>query len=159
MVNSDIMRYKSKIAGMLCNNKDIIEALNVKEHEEEIMYNHIFPYIYVDYPVEETKNFICFSLDIPRIDKRNEYFKHAELTVYAICHRNEMKTSYGGTRADVLEGLIIDMFNWNIDIGFELALTSSMEKIINDKYHARVLKFNTLKFNSLNCGIKNGSTR
>lgn len=157
MLNSDTMKYKTRVASMLCDNQDIVEALDAKDPNEELMYHTIFPHIYIPGVEELSRTVICYGLDFPRIDKRNEYFKDSNLVFYVISHRDHMKTTYGGTRTDVLEGLIVKMFGWNINLGLELKLKSSVEKIINDTYHSRIIVFETLAFNNLDCGIKHGS--
>lgn len=156
MLNSDTMQFKTRIATMLCANQDIVEVLDVEDPNKELLYNTIYPFIYIPGIEETVRTVICYVLDCPRIDK-NEYFKEARLVFYVISHRDHMKTTYGGTRTDVLEGLIINMLNWSVELGLELRLKASEEKNISNNYHARIITFETLKLNSLNCGIKNGS--
>lgn len=147
------MKYKTKIITMLSNDEDIITALDVKENEK-LLYNYLYPYFYIDDIQEIVKNYICVTLD-HKINE-NEYFKDAVLIFHIICHKSEenMKTKFDGNRCDLLEGLIINKFNWNTNIGLELKAQRSIEGNLTNKYYHRTVEFKTLRFNSLECGVK-----
>lgn len=153
MYIEDTITYKQQVAQMICENQDIIEALDIKEEDNpnELMYNYVFPFIYIPNVPETVKTTIGFALNFPSKNNKNDLFKNSELTIYVISHRNHMKTDFGGTRTDLIAGILDKIFNRDSSIGLRLLLKNSEEIIISDTFYARKMTFSTLAFNGEIC--------
>lgn len=159
MDNANITLFKNKVADMLLNNRELLSALRIKENDMEkvgnIMYRYIYPYPFIDEVQETERSIICYSLDFPAINSKNEYFKDAVLTFYIVVRskKGDMRTNMG-VQTDVLAQHIDNIFAWSDKFGPELIPTSNVEKVLSQNYHMRVLKYNVVAMNSLECGNK-----
>lgn len=107
----DIGVCKSAIINSLLNDNEIIEVMLGKnftnEQVENIVYDQVFPYLYIDETQTETKAYICCEVNIPRIPTNT--IKDMTITIWAFCHKDIMKYSkkgYRGTRTDILADMI-----------------------------------------------------
>lgn len=157
--NANITMFKNKVADMLLSNDELIEALNIKDNDvqvkKDLMYRYIYPYPFVDEVQETERTIICYSLDFPTINSRNEYFKNAVLTFYIIVRSKtgDMRTDKG-VQTDVIAELIDDMFAWNNNFGQQLIPLSNVEDALSQNYHMRIMKYHVTSMNSLECGNK-----
>lgn len=100
--------YKFEISKAFTKFNDIGELMLGNEYdqetaEEQLMYQNIFPYLYIEGTQTVEKAYLCVEVDNPRIPNGN--IKEMEITVLAYCHKGIMKYSkygYAGTRADIL---------------------------------------------------------
>lgn len=144
----DKSEYKQKTMIELISDEDIVKLINQPKYTDdpsELIWKYIFPYIRISETQEETATFILLEVNVPKVSTVNYFFKDMLLTVGILTHAEWMKTEYGGTRNDLLSGIIIDKFNGNRDVvGNELELVSDVATVlIGGKYHYRELRFNS----------------
>jgi len=155
--DSDIMKLKRKFLNLIMENNNIMSLLNYTEYNPDnpsaCMYKVLFPYIKTDTAAISVQTYIGLSIISTSLSK-NDIYKNFVLTISVICHNDAMKTSYGGTRCDVICGELIKMLNWNSSIGFELDLGYDVEEPLNDKYYYRTIKFKSITSNSMVNGVK-----
>jgi hypothetical protein len=123
------------------------------EAPQDCMYEVLFPYIKIDYTVDQVGTYIGLKIDSPSICK-NELYKNFILTITVICNNSAMRTDYGGTRTDAICGELVKMLNWNNTIGFTLELTSDVEDVLNKDYYYRTVRFKSIASNSIKNGVK-----
>lgn len=107
----DIGTCKSAIINSILNDAEIMELMIGKkftdEQVENIVYNQVFPYLYIDETQTETKTYICCEVNVPRIPTNT--IKDMVITIWVFCHKDIMKYSkkgYRGTRTDILADMI-----------------------------------------------------
>ena len=114
MENSDVVELKRKFLKLIWDNEGIMGLLNYSEYDPEApqdcMYKILFPYIKLDYTVQEVGTYIGLKIDCPSICQ-NELYKNFILTITVICNNNAMKTDMGGTRTDLICKELIKMLN------------------------------------------------
>ena len=107
----DIGTCKSAIINSFLDDTEIMEVMLGKkftdEQVENIVYNQVFPYLYIDETQTETKTYICCEVNVPRIPTNT--IKDMTITIWVFCHKDIMKYSkkgYRGTRTDILADMI-----------------------------------------------------
>lgn len=107
----DIGICKSVIIDSLLDDTEIMELMLGKnftdKQVENIVYNQVFPYLYIDETQTETKTYICCEVNVPRIPTNT--IKDIVITIWIFCHKDIMKYSkkgYRGTRTDILADMI-----------------------------------------------------
>lgn len=111
-VLKDIGTCKSVIINSLLDNSEIMELMLGKKtytdsEAENLVYEQIFPYLYVDDEQDVTKSYICFEVNIPKIPTAT--IKDIYICIWCFCHKKIMKYSkkgYKGTRTDILADMI-----------------------------------------------------
>lgn len=155
-MNAPTSELKRKIMMKLAKDPKIFELIDNRdidpETPDDLIYNNIFPYTKVDHTVQEVGTYICIKLDYPKIN-RNEIYKNAELTFFIICNTNCMKVRGGFSRTDVIGERIIEMFDWNSELGFRIELVNEAENPIDENFYYRRLIFRSVSPN----GMKNGN--
>lgn len=152
-VSDDIVEMKRLIKQKLIEDSDILEALNNPDCEDspdEFLDTNIFGFIRIPTTQDTVRNFICFTVDDIEENRFNEAMKIQYIQFNCICHLDDMKTSYGIDRHDLLGFLIRDTFNWTNDFGTQFKLIYNKESTIDSDYYCRTLKFEATKPNSLN---------
>ena len=153
-VSDDIVEMKRLIKQKLISDQDILEALNNPKIDidspDEFLDNNIFGFIRIPTTQDTVRNFICFTVDDIEENRFNEAMKIQYIQFNCICHLDDMKTSYGIDRHDLLGFLVRDTFNWTNDFGTQFKLIYNKESTIDSDYYCRTLKFEATKPNSLN---------
>lgn len=156
MIISDVVKYKNKIMNKLCSIPDVAILINnpniTQENSDKMKNVNIFPYMKIPNTTMNIKNYICFDFNA-RSSNYNDLYKNISISISAICHGSDIKTSWG-SRHDILAGVILESLNWSNFLGLELELYSDTETILEKEYHARTLQFKNLTFNSLKNGVK-----
>lgn len=153
MLDSDISKNKRKIISALIENDDIVTALDASEIEDryDLTYTHLYPYLRVPDTQTETGSYILVAVSVPHVSTKNNSYKIMEITICVVSHQDHMQTQWGGTRNDIISGIIIDEFNWSDILGFEMELVSDKESILTDVYHLREIRFHALAKNYMGC--------
>lgn len=157
MTIDDISTYKQKTMERLIEDPDVLVLIKepeiVADDPSELIYENIFPYKRIQDTQEETKCFILVTVDVPKVSTRNYFFKDMLLMFTIISHKNIMKTSFGGTRNDLMSGAINRIFNGNKDYsGRRLELVSNIEgTLTGGDYMFREMRFNTQDSNTPSC--------
>lgn len=145
VIEDDISLSKRIIETVLCNDPDIIEVLDNPNidpaYPEDIIYTNIFPFIRIPGTQDESKNFICYSIDDTSISETNERMKQQSIQFTVFVHKDLVKTKYGVARHDLLGYLLRDTFNRSHLCGNELRLTQNRESVTDTDYCTRTLRF------------------
>ena len=154
MTLKDVGTYKNRIATILCNNKDVYDIILGRDYNEEIaqnelLYKHIFPYLYIDETQTKQESYICIEVDIPRT--MDFTYKQMKVIVWCYCHRGIMKDSkkgYSGTRSDILADAVDRLLNSSNDFGLgRLKLESATPLTSSKEYYGRQLVYSCAEFN------------
>lgn len=151
-VDDDIVRKKRIIEQMLYSDEDVVEALDNPNIDpscpEDLMYTNIYPCIRVPGTQDESKNFICFSVDDRELMPNNPVMKSQYVQFVIFVHKDHVKTKYGMARHDLLGYLVRDIFNLSNALGPQMELQSNREGVTDTDYHTRTLRFELIADNS-----------
>ena len=144
-LEDDISLSKRIIESVLCNDPDIIEILDNTTLDpnmpDEYFYENIYPFIRIPGTQDESKNFICYSIDDLSANEFNDRIKQQYVQFTIFVHKDLVKTKYGIARHDLLGYLIRDLFNRSHLFGHELKLVYDREGVTDTDYTTRTLKF------------------
>ena len=144
-LEDDISLSKRIIESVLCNDPDIIEILDNTTLDpnmpDEYLYENIYPFIRIPGTQDESKNFICYSIDDLSANEFNDRIKQQYVQFTIFVHKDLVKTKYGVARHDLLGYLIRDLFNRSHLFGHELKLVYDREGVTDMDYTTRTLKF------------------
>lgn len=157
-IKDDIASMKRLIKQTLISDPDILEALNNPELDidspDEFLDVNIFGFIRLPQTQDTARNFICFTIDDihgrDRDFQKNRVMKKQQISFHAICHLDNMKTSYGVDRHDLIGYLIRDRFNWTNLFGMQFRIVENKESAVDSDYYCRTLVFEATTTNSLN---------
>lgn len=143
-VANAISEWKNKAIELVLEQDEIMELLEMDDNEaDDPVYTRIFPYNHIPQTIEETKVYITFTVNVPRITF-NKIWAYPRLTVRVIAHQERMKLNMAGvsaTRIDYMAKLIVDLLTKN-DFGFgKLQLATNYEDLYNFIFHYRELVF------------------
>ena len=154
MTLKDIGKYKHRLLSIIVNSKDICEAIlgvnyNEENVDEELIYNNIFPYLYIDDTQTEQKSYICIEVDVPRT--MDFTYKDMKIIVWCYCHKGIMKYSkkgYSGTRSDILSDMVDRLLNSSNNFGLgRLKLQSCTYFSPSKEFYGRQLIYSCPEFN------------
>lgn len=154
MTLKDLGRYKYRLQTAILDSEDICETMLGKDYNkeivsEELMYEYIFPYLYVDETQTDTKSYICFEVDVPRTS--NFSYKDMKIIVWCYSHKGIMNykhTGYLGTRSDILSDMVDRLLNSSRDYGIgRLKLESATYFMPSSKFYGRQLIYSCSEFN------------
>ncbi len=153
MTEGTNVTYKRRIMSALCRDSDIFTLidepeLNAKEPEEMIGRN-IFPMVKVPGTSQVAKNYICVSVDTPRLSEGNDFWEDKLVTFVVACQEQNIMTPYSAARHDLIAACITEHFNWSNVLGFELKLVSDEEETWEQGYYVRILKYRNFSLNSI----------
>lgn len=144
-IEDDICLSKRIIDAILCGDEDIVEIIDNQQIDptvpEDLLYNNIYPFIRIPGTQDESKNFICYSIDDMSAHEYNDRMKQQYIQFVIFVHRDLVKTEYGVARHDLLGYLIRDIFNRSHLFGHELKLVTDREGTTDTDYTTRTLKF------------------
>lgn len=144
-LEDDISLSKRIIESVLCNDPDIIEILDNTTLDpnmpDEYLYENIYPFIRIPGTQDESKNYICYSIDDLSANEFNDRIKQQYVQFTIFVHKDLVKTKYGVARHDLLGYLIRDLFNRSHLFGHELKLVYDREGVTDTDYTTRTLKF------------------
>lgn len=154
MTLKDIGVYKNRLLTTIMKSEDICELILGKgfdktDIDEQLIYKHVFPYLYVDDTQTTTETYICVEVSVPRT--HNFTYKDMQVDIWCYCHKNIMKYSkkgYLGTRADIVSDMIDRLLNSSNDYGLgRLKLQSSVPLNISKAHYGRHLIYTCAEFN------------
>lgn len=143
-VANAISEWKDKAIQLVLSQDDIMNLLEMDEIEaDDPVYTRIFPYNHIPQTIEETKVYITFTVDVPKITF-NKVWAYPRMTVRVIAHQSRMKLDLAGvsaTRIDYIAKLIVNLLTKN-DFGYgKLHLATNYEDLYNFIFHYRELVF------------------
>ena len=149
----DMGSYKNRIISAFTSSEEICELLFNKEpyseqDVEKLIYDQIYPYLYVDDTQTNVKTYICFEVDVPKIPTST--IKDMKLIIWAYTHKDGMKYSkkgYSGTKVDILADMIERQLRESDKFGIgKPQLLSCTYFIPNNKYYGKTMIYNIPDF-------------
>jgi len=148
MYLDELSKYKIEIMKKLCSNNKIqslIMLYKTQNQGREMMYKNIFPYAFIPDTVTNASTFICFDLEVERVQNRT--FKDINILFWIFTHQTLMRTSEG-IRTDILADEIDKIINGNRNLGLG---TVELKKVLRvnpaKDYHGRSLLYRSVDFN------------
>lgn len=146
----DFFDYKNKLMEDLLTNEAIVELIDSDidiEDAKQLSYKRVFPYEYVPETVEEGKTFICFDVDIQRVQDKT--YLYPTLFVWVFTHKSLLRLpNGGGVRTDRLCHEICKQINGSREYGLgELNLYSIKRFAPMTDFQGKVLTFSAKEFN------------
>lgn len=154
MTLKDIGTYKNRLLTTIVKSEDICELILGKNYDqtdvdEKIIYNNIFPYLYVDDTQTEVKTYVCMEVSVPRT--HDFTYKDMKVDIWCYCHKDIMqysKKGFLGTRADILSDMVDRLLNSSNDYGIgRLKLQSCVPLNISKSHYGRHLTYTCAEFN------------
>ena len=87
MTLKDIGVYKNRLTTTIVKSEDICELILGENYDksnvdEKVMYENVFPYLYVDDVQDEVKTYICIEVSVPKtldFTYKNIFFQLVQL--------------------------------------------------------------------------------
>lgn len=142
----DTASYKTELLSTLTGSADICELLlnsstYTADDVNNLMYTQVFPYLYSDESQTDVLPYLCIEVDITKAPTNT--VKDMQLTIWAYCHKDDMKYSkegYFGTKADILSDMVERSLRESNKSGIEtLKLQSVTNLSPNEKYYGKQL--------------------
>lgn len=156
-IDDDIVKKKRVIKEKLYNDPDIIALLNNPQLDPEepdtYIGVNIYPYHRITPTQDKVRNFITFDIDDIDISDSSKVMKEQNVIFRVFCHEDNVSTTLGGERHDLLAYCIRDIFNWSNLFGLQLQLVYNVSSVTDTQYSCRTLKFNAVVPNSLKQGV------
>ena len=148
---TDVIRCKRAAIERIVCDRDLIFLIDpdFAESGDALIYQNIYPYLYVPQVEEKAKAYVTMGVDIPGLYDKNVLVKRVQVTLYAICHQDLMKTEFGAARTDCMAARLTALFNgsggpWLGD----LRLVSDTERRLDTVHTYRILDFETADENT-----------
>lgn len=158
-MESRASEIKRKVMLAMCNNDKIVSLIdnaNV-EYADDLIDTNIFPYLKIDYTVQDAGAYIGVAVDFPTINK-NEIYKNMKLTILIVVSNGKMRVDGGGysgmCRTDLIAEELMNTLDWNTFLGFKLRLYADKEDIFNESFYCRKLVFTSVSDNGIQNGVK-----
>ena len=154
MTLKDVGTYKYRLQTAILGSDNVCELMLGKDYDKEIsdeklLYQSIFPYLYVEETQTETKSYVCFEVDVPRT--ANFSYKDMKIIVWCYSHKGIMNYNhkgYLGTRSDILSDMVDRLLNSSRDYGIgRLKLESATYFMPSSKFYGRQLIYSCSEFN------------
>lgn len=157
MANSAfVSNTKNKIMSELQSNELFLNVLDTTEEErEDLVYNRIFPFLYIPKTIETVTSYVCVDCSI-NTTYTNSRYAFATIIIDVIVHQDHMQLDMAGvseTRADYLCEIIDKMLNGRDDFGVgELVLLKNTpDSVASTGLRYRRLIFETKDLNNGLC--------
>lgn len=141
--------YKNKLMEDLVTNESIVRLLDETipmSEATKLCYLRVFPYEYVPETVQEGKTFICFDVDIQRVEGKT--FLDPVMYIWIFTHRSKLRLPEGGVRTDKLCSEICKVINGSREYGLgELNLYSVKRFAPMTDYQGKCMTFHAKDFN------------
>ena len=148
MYLDELSKYKSKVMQMLCENPKIQVLILSKESlnpKKELMYKYVFPYAFVPDTVTNSSTFICFDIEVKRVENRS--FKDLSIMFWIFSHQSILRTNEG-VRTDVLADEVDKIMNGNKNLGLGTVELKTVGRVNPAKdYFGRTLVYRSVDFN------------
>lgn len=137
--------YKNKLMEDLCTDSDIVSLLTGDADHilpaTDLIYKQMFPYEYIPDTEDKAHSFICFDVDIAKVDAT---LYTPVLYIWVFCHRSSLRIPGGGVRPDELAAAVNKKINgsWKYGLG-TLDLDSATRFSPAQDFLGRVLTYET----------------
>lgn len=144
-IRDDIIEKKSIVGELFYTDPDIIEVLDNSKVDptcpDEAMYECIYPFIRIPGTQDESKSYICYTLDDNGVGTVNKSMKTQFLKVVIFVHQDIVDTKRGMNRHDLLGYLIKDVLNQSNALGMQLNCVFDRESTTDTNYATRTIQF------------------
>lgn len=141
--------YKNQLMKDLLTSKEVVSLLDAGvdfEDAEQLAYSRVFPYEYIPDTVEDGHTFICFDVDIVRVNDKT--FLTPAIYVWVFSHKSKLRLPEGGVRTDKLCSEICKVINGSRYYGLgELDLYACKRFAPMTDFQGKALSFYTKDFN------------
>ena len=144
---------KSKMLQLFLSDREFVDIVTSSTNRPipdlSLRYSQVFPYSWIPGTATETKTFVCFDVDVPRVI--TSAIKDVQLSVWGFTHESLMRTSTG-TRTDILASRIDELLNGSSGFGagqVELKSVGRINPATN--FYGRQLIYLVKDFNRLVC--------
>lgn len=155
----EIEMYKYKIMKMLTSDSDLIKILNNKELQghsgDDYRFVNIFNFLKIPDTQSTVKNFVCFEVNDVEQSRYNECLIKKYIIFRTISHGDDVQTSYGMARQDLLALIIKNKFDWSKEFGMHLEKIQDYGKVTENGYYYREFIYETTTVNNLVNKTKN----
>lgn len=146
----DFFDYKNQLMEDLLTNEAIVNLIEDGtriEDAKSFAYRRVFPYEYIPETVQDGKTFICFDVDIQRVQDKT--FLYPILYVWVFTHKSLLRLpDGGGVRTDKLCNEICKQINGSREYGLgELNLYSIKRFAPMTDFQGKVVTFTAKEFN------------
>ena len=162
MSKSKIREYKNRIISELCNDEDIINALDLNDEEDadDLVWHRIYPHLWIPQTEELVRSYILVEVSVPERRSRygsdnNPVYVHPVIIFYVLVHQEDMRMNLAGesgTRMDYLAELIENKYEGRKGFGLvRLQLKSNLANSLNTTYRYRELIFEAVDYDDGLC--------
>ncbi len=146
----EFYHYKNRLMGDLLTNETIVKLVDEKVSMDKagtLAYKNIFPCEYVPETVQNGETFICFDVDIQRVESKT--YLLPVLYIWVFTHRSSLRLpDGGGVRTDKICSEICKTINGSRKYGLgELELYSVKRFAPMTDYQGKVMTFSATDFN------------
>lgn len=158
-MESKASEIKRKVMLAMCNSEKIVSLIDNKdiEYPDDLIDTNIFPYLKIDYTVQDAGTYIGVAVDFPTIN-RNEIYKDMRLTILIVVSNGKMRMDGGENsgmcRTDLIAEELMNALDWNTFLGFKLRLYADREDVFNESFYCRKLVFTSVSDNGIKNGVK-----
>ena len=160
MLFKELTEYKETLCRLFVNSDDIRALLKTNDDtikKKDLVYKQIFPYTYLPDIQKEENIYLCFDIEVPRINSNSNIMKDVVIYVDALVHQSFMETSEG-IRTDLFANKIDELLNGSKDFGMGLALASLRRFHEEGTYFGIELQYVARDFNNPNNPVNNPNT-
>lgn len=149
----NIEMYKHIIMKMLTEDEDLISALHNHDlagHKgDDYRFVNIFNFLKIPDTQSTVKNFICFEVNDVEQPRYTEGLMKKYIIFRTVSHEDDVKTSYGIARQDLLALIIKNKFDWSQVFGMHIEKIQDYGKITENGYYYREFVYETTAVNNL----------
>lgn len=146
----DLMLY-------LAADRTIFDAINNPNipfvNYDDLIGENIFPYLKIDYTVQQAGTFIGVKIDYPSVNM-NEIYKNVLITFLVVSSNGQLRTPQGDCRTDLIAERICELLDWSTAMGFRIELVSDKEDPLNGEFYYREIIFRSVSTNGIENGVK-----
>lgn len=145
--------YKHTIFTKIRNSDDIKEILLDKNYDvnivDDLLDEHIFPYLYVPDTQTVAKTYICVDVIVPRVPSIE--IKNLKVIIWVFTHKSLIryaKKGYIGTRTDILSDVLDRLLDTSKEFGIGRLKLEGVDLFNSEKqYYGRILTYSASDFN------------
>lgn len=146
----ELFDYKNLLMKELCSNEAIVRLLSQQDDPQvpnyDLPYTQIYPFEYVPETEDKGRSFICFEVDIHKVENKTFYIP--VIYVWVIVHKGSLRTKDKRLRLDELTVEVNKILNGSRYFGLgavELDSTEGFHPTVD--YLGRVLVYYAADFN------------
>ena len=156
--NDDICRAKQAIQKALVSSQNIILALNHPTLDPTVPHSYlginIFDYFRPPEITTDVPNYICYEIRQGGISEQNPYMKDQYCLFTVHSKTEDLETSLGISRHDLLSLLIRDLFGYSNFMGSQLVEIRNTPLPVKSGYTGRLITFHAVIPNSLHRNVR-----